>query len=170
MTPTQRILAIDPGTNQSAWVLYDYVTREILEHSIAPNETVLKEDLPLITAGHIAVEMIACYGMPVGKEVFVTCVWIGRFIQMWDSAWGLVYRKDVKMHLCGNTTAKDGNIRQALIDLFPATGLDGRGVPSAIGTKKHPGPLYGIRKDEWAALGVAVTYAERFKTEEVQDG
>ena len=34
--------------------------------------------------------MVACYGMPVGKEVFDTCIWIGRFIQEADEL-GAVY-------------------------------------------------------------------------------
>jgi hypothetical protein len=41
--------------------------------------------------------------------------------------------------------AKDSNIRQALIDRF--------GEP---GTKKVPGLLYGIKKDEWSALALGV--------------
>jgi hypothetical protein len=58
----------------------------------------------------------------------------------------LVYRRDVKMFLCGSNRAKDGNIRQALLDLV-----------GPQGTKKAPGPTYGLRGDEWAALAVAVT-------------
>jgi hypothetical protein len=40
--------------------------------------------------------------------------------------------------------AKDANIRQALIDKL-----------GAVGTKKAPGPLYGISGHLWAALAVA---------------
>jgi hypothetical protein len=95
----------------------------------------------------LAVEMIASYGMPVGREVFETCVWIGRFVQAWQpGAHEFVYRRDVKMYLCGSNRAKDGNIRQALLDLV-----------GPQGTKKAPGPTYGLRGDEWAALAVAVT-------------
>jgi hypothetical protein len=100
--------------------------------------------------------MIASYGMAVGKEVFETCVWIGRFIENWrdPDAAKLVYRKDVKMFLCGTTKAKDANIRQALIDSYPATG--GGAIPQ-IGTKNAPGPLYGVSSHVWPALGVALT-------------
>ena len=61
------------------------------------------------------------------------------------------------MHLCGNNSAKDSNVRQALIDRFPRSG---GGKTPQIGTKGDPGPLYGIKKDEWAALGVAITTLE----------
>lgn len=30
---------------------------------------------------------------------------------------------------------------------------------TAIGSKAAPGPLYGISRDVWSALAVAVTYA-----------
>jgi len=98
----------------------------------------------------LAIEMIASYGMAVGREVFETCVWIGRFQQVWRSPESvrLVYRRDVKLHLCGNPRAKDPNIRQALIDLL-----------GPAGTKKQPGPTYGVKSHAWAALGVAVTVA-----------
>jgi len=58
----------------------------------------------------------------------------------------LVPRRDVKMHLCSSVRAKDGNIRQALIDRF-----------GADGTKRKPVPLAGISQHRWAALAVAVT-------------
>ncbi|RMH18214.1 MAG: hypothetical protein D6698_07430 [Gammaproteobacteria bacterium] len=102
----------------------------------------------------LAVEMIASYGMPVGADVFETVLWIGRFIEAWKDEYRLIYRREVKIEICGTMEAKDANIRQALIDLFPRTG---GGKTPQIGTKKDPGPLYGVVKDIWSALGVAVT-------------
>ena len=149
------ITGIDPGDRQSAIVTIDG-RGEVLRHAILPNKDMMTE----ITAGMsgvIAIEMIASYGMPVGKTVFETCVFVGRMVQalgvmMYETR--VIYRKDVKMHLCNSMRAKDGNIRQALIDRYPATG---GGKNPVIGTKKEPGALYGISKDEWAALGVAIT-------------
>jgi hypothetical protein len=108
--------------------------------------------------GDLAIEMIASYGMPVGREVFETCVWIGRAAETYDDQWRsydggeqireaeFVFRRDVKLHLCGNARAKDSNVRQALIDLF--------GAP---GTKANPGGTYLVKSHAWAALGVAAT-------------
>lgn len=146
------ILAIDPGNKQSGWCLFD--GQHVHDSGVLDNEEMLAK-----VVSHrdklLAVEMIASYGMPVGREVFETCVWIGRFVQSHrPNCWRLVYRKDVKMHLCHTMKAKDGNIRQAIIDLFPATG--GGKVPQ-IGTKANPGPLYGVSSHAWAALGVAIT-------------
>jgi hypothetical protein len=107
--------------------------------------------LKLFTGHQLGIEMIACYGMPVGAEVFETCIWIGRFIERWGSHAFYIYRKDVKLHLCGQARAKDANVRQALIDRY------GSSQKKAIGTKKAPGPLYGISSHVWSALGVAIT-------------
>jgi hypothetical protein len=136
------ILAIDPGPAKSAWCFYD---QDTLLAGISENEALVAQ-IPTYPVERMAVEMIASYGMPVGREVFETCVWIGRFIQAWGKPYQFVYRKDVKIHLCGSLKANDANIRRALIDRF--------GSP---GTKKAPGRTYGLKKDEWAALGVAVT-------------
>lgn len=151
------ILAIDPGTTQSGWCLFD--GSRVVDSGVLPNSELL-EALKSVRTDRLAIEMIASYGMPVGKEVFETCVWIGRFKQVWRNpeAVELVYRKDVKLHLCGTTKAKDPNVRQALIDLFPAAG--GGKVPQ-IGTKGQPGPLYGVSSHAWPALAVAVTVAHR---------
>lgn len=148
------ILAIDPGTTESGWCM----TRgsDIVASGVFQNPQMLGYVREASAADLLAIEMIASYGMPVGKEVFETCVWIGRFVQAWKApeTARLVYRKDVKLHLCGTPRAKDPNVRQALIDLYPGTG--GGKVPQ-IGTKGQPGPLYGVTSHAWPALGVAVT-------------
>lgn len=144
------ILAIDPGTDESGWVILDGV--KVLASGIYPNETMLNR-VKAENYGEIdtlAIEMIASYGMAVGREVFETCVWVGRFQQAWYSPDDvkLIYRRDVKLHLCGTTKAKDANVRQALIDLL-----------GPQGTKKSPGPTFGVKSHAWAALGVGVTAA-----------
>lgn len=138
------ILAIDPGTLESGWVII--TGRQVTESGIDRNEDVLHRVADW--EGALAVEMIASYGMPVGREVFETCVWIGRFLQAYryTTLAQLVYRKDVKVHLCGTSQARDPHIRQALIDLL-----------GPQGTKKAPGPTYGVRSHAWAALGVGAT-------------
>jgi hypothetical protein len=104
----------------------------------------------------LALEMIASYGMPVGREIFETCLWIGRFIEAWEMRQGryqLIYRKDVKLFHCESARATDANIRAALIDRY------GPGKERAIGKKSSPGPLYGLKGDHWAALAVALKAA-----------
>jgi hypothetical protein len=80
-------------------------------------------------------------------------VWVGRFIEMSVADAALMPRKDVKLHLCGQTRAKDSNIRAALIDRFG-------GKEKAIGKKASPGPLYGLKADAWQALALAVTWLD----------
>lgn len=151
---TGYILAIDPGTTKSGWVKMCAGT--VMSSGVLENRLML-ERIRIEPAAELAIEMIQSYGMSVGKEVFETCVWIGRFIEAWHDpeAVALVYRKDVKLHLCGTTKAKDANIRQAIIDLYPATG--GGKVPQ-IGVKSNPGPLYGVSSHAWPAIGVALTF------------
>lgn len=149
------LLAIDPGNVESALVNYDTELARPVGWWKGANTAPLVSDF-LESADRLAIEMIASYGMAVGAEVFDTCVWIGRFVERWGEGRPsqLVYRRDVKLHLCADSRAKDANIRQALIDRF------GPGKDLAIGKKASPGPLYGLTGDCWAALGVAVTAAE----------
>lgn len=154
------ILGIDPGPTESGWVILNDA-KSVDRSGTDANRTVLNliNGWAKSSRGEIAIEMIASYGMAVGKDVFETCVWIGRFVQA--CAWWTsleprrVYRRDVKLHLCGNPKAKDANIRQALIDLYPRE--QGGGRTPQIGTKAQPGPLYGVTGDAWAALAVAIT-------------
>lgn len=146
-----KLLAIDPGPTESAYVKFNY-GGAITGFGKTSNEQILEViKRGRNRSGHLAVEMIASYGMPVGREVFETCVWIGRYVEAWQLAHAFVYRRDVKLHLCGSVRAKDGNVRQALLDRWG-------GKVTAVGTKRAPGPLHGISADVWAALGVAVTW------------
>jgi hypothetical protein len=147
------ILAIDPGTTESGWCTYD--GSRVIDSGVRPNFAML-EQVRISLADRLCIEMIASYGMAVGREVFETCVWIGRFQQAWrdPESVELVYRRDVKLHLCGSAKAKDPNVRQALLDMFPRTG---GGKTPQIGTKGQPGPLYGVSSHAWPALGVAIT-------------
>lgn len=147
------ILAIDPGTVESGWC--EYCDGSVIDSGVFDNGDML-EKVANSFADILAIEMMASLGMAVGKEVFETVRWTGRFQQAWrdPDAVKLVYRSEVKMHLCGSMRAKDGNIRQAIIDLFPATG---GGKVRQIGTSKAKGPLYGVASHAWPALGVALT-------------
>lgn len=150
------ILAIDPGEVVSGFVMVPDALEplRVQECGIVENTTLL--ELVKVWDGELAIEMIASYGMAVGREIFETCVWIGRFKQAYFEPHNvrLLFRRQIKQHVCDNDKAKDPNVRRALMDLFPATG--GGKVP-VIGTKDKPGPLYGVTEHMWAALAVAVT-------------
>lgn len=151
------LLAIDPGPVLSAFVTYAPATRKLHLGDKVPNGDLVmmvRQWTPL--AHHLAIEMIQHYGtgMPAGAEVFDTCVWIGRFIEGWGGReYTLIKRPAIKAHLCGSARAKDANVRQALIDRYG-------GKATAIGTKAQPGPLHGVSGDVWAALALAITWAE----------
>jgi hypothetical protein len=150
------ILAIDPGNSESAYVIWD---KEKPDSPLVRSEK--EENARLIYTlefescqqgmDSLVIEMIASYGMPVGKEVFDTCVWIGRFIEAWEGEYKLIYRKDVKMYLCQSMRAKDSNIRQALIDKFE---------PNLKPKERPKGILKGVSKDIWSAVAIAVFASE----------
>lgn len=161
----RRLLAIDPGNERSAWLVWDdrpsyglapAEPTPIVRHGIDVNDDLLSMIRARRSTGHVnahrlVVEMIGHYGtgMPAGKTIFDTCVWIGRFVEAWgdDSSVTLILRPTVKAHICGTARAKDPNIRQALIDRF---GKDA---------------TRGVKKDIWSALAVAVTFADQSKRE-----
>ena len=141
------VLAIDPGTRESGWVLFD--GKSVSNSGVQRNEDVLA----MISGWRdrdtrLATEVFQAMGMAVGAEVFETCIWIGRFVQAWHTPGEVlrIKRTQVKLQLCGTARAKDANVRQALIDAV--------GAP---GTKANPGPTYGVKSHAWSALAVAVT-------------
>jgi hypothetical protein len=160
------ILGIDPGNKSTALVFVDEQRMPIFAEKIDNCEIMrfLYYQFPPNTyrPHDIGIECISSYGMPVGAEVFETAEWSGRIRQICGQYASLrhvwrVYRKQVKLNICGQPKAKDANIRQALIDRYP--GIGGGKIPQ-IGTKKEQGPLYGMHSDLWAALAVAHTVAD----------
>lgn len=186
------LLAIDPGPTQSAFVLYDGAKPTL--YGIYPNETLaraMQVGTPFAAVEHCAIERVGHYGtgMSVGSDVFDTCYFTGRLIQIWYERTGgekygnfpdMLQRQTIKTRLCGKPTANDSNVRQALIDRFG-------GDTKAIGGKKcqtckgkgwcgrdratcvdcggtlwqhPPGPLRGISSHCWAALALAVVWSE----------
>lgn len=137
------ILAIDPGNVESGYAVITMPEFSLLDFGKESNEVLLKRIGILRNAVDVSVlEMVACYGMPVGKDVFETCVWIGRFLQMLDGCdTKYVYRKDEKINLCGSMKAKDANIRQALINRYAR-----HDFKNGKGTKKNPDVFYGVAK------------------------
>jgi hypothetical protein len=156
-----RIIAIDPGNTMSAWCeLVDGKPVMCGKFENKPLVGFLRHGDAGQATDPLAIEMIASYGMAVGREVFDTCLWIGRFMEAWEARGGtvkLIFRKDVKLYHCGTVRATDANVRASLLDRY------GPGREIAVGTKRAPGPLYGIKGDEWSALAVALTLEAQLK-------
>lgn len=154
-----QILAIDPGSQQSAYCLIDRDRRPNVFGKIHNDDL-----LDLIgndgwTPDQAAVEMVASYGMAVGADVFETCVWTGRFVEALAREGveaQLIKRLPIKTHLCHSARASDANIRQALVDRF-APGVPNHGK----GTKAAPGWFHGFAADVWAAYSIAVYVADQ---------
>jgi hypothetical protein len=149
------ILAVDPGSERSGWVLYR--GGSVLVAGVSPNLKVRD----MVAAGgseqigtwcsHFAVEVMRPRGEPFSSQAMDTLIWVGRLMEAWEVAAGLDYfvpvvREDSKRFVCGKGGMKDGNVRQGLIERL--------GGP---GTKKNPGPTFGVTSHAWQALAVAVT-------------
>lgn len=151
------VLGLDPGTEQSALVTFNGESVE--DHRILSNRELLaflhefRSSLHHDVTHVLVIEQIESFGMAVGRETFETVFWTGRFAEAWcPKRFDRLPRRIIKTHLCHSARATDANIRQALIDRFgPAT-------EKAIGSKKQPGPLFGIKSHCWAALAVAITW------------
>lgn len=150
------ILAIDPGTERSAWCLLADGVPE--DYGTKANADMLRW-LRLFDDDQrhfLVIEQVACYGQRVGREVFETVFWSGRFAQAYPWGFERITRKEVTGLICpGVQRPNDASVRAALIDRF------GPGRAKAVGLKKTPGPLFGMSGDEWQALAVAVAWNEK---------
>lgn len=148
-----RVIALDPGPSETAYVLMADGNPSVFAK--VPNERMLEIlERNSLDAEWCCLEMVACYGMPVGAEVFETCVAVGAFMHAFgaDRAHRLT-RMQVKNHLCHSSRATDATVRQALIDRF--------GGKAAIGKKANPGVLYKLAGDCWSALAVGCVFFDQ---------
>lgn len=167
----KNILAIDPGSVESGYVVTDTANGMKIQKCGRVGNSELKAKIAEIVSIYgiktAVIEMIASYGMAVGRDVFDTCVWIGRFAEALDTC-GVVceyiYRKEEKLYICGNSRAKDANIRRALIDDFAE-----KDFVRGKGTKREPDFFYGVSKDAWMAFAVAVTWERKRRQDDKEE-
>lgn len=156
-----KVIAIDPGPEKSGLCVIETETYKPILVGKYENDSIMEVlEVHLQKENKVVIEMVAHYGtgMPAGKEVFETCVWIGRYIEMFLQE-GLdvetLPRKTVKINLCNSVRAKDSTIRQALVDRFsPMVRNYGKG------TKGNPGFFYGFSADAWQAYALGITYID----------
>lgn len=150
------LTCIDPGTDKSGVVFLDkgrvqfadvYTNQELID--------ALRRD-----EGNdpVVIEMVASFGMPVGREVFETVAWIGRFMEAVTPRAVRLYRRDIKLHFCQSARAKDPHIWQAILDRYG-------GKEKAIGCKKAPGPLYSVKSHARAALALGLAWLDGVRSE-----
>lgn len=160
-----KILAIDPGTKESGYCIIDSTSKRPLKFGKALNEALrnwIAEGKTEVDGA--VIEMIASYGMPVGREVFETCIWIGVFsedLRIKGIKCDFIYRSEEKMHICQNSKANDSNIRRALIDRFAE-----HDHKTGKGTVRNKDFFFGFKADVWQAYAVGITYIET-KLEEI---
>lgn len=144
------LICIDQGPTHSGVV--ELREREIKFAEVMPNELV-RPYIEHSSAGMVVCEQIECFGMPVGREVFESVQWMGRFEELALGSgkdFASVPRRQVKMHLCNSVRAKDPHIRQVLIDIY-----------GGKQETKKGGRLASIKSHLWSALAIGITFLER---------
>lgn len=150
------IFAIDPGCAQSAYCMMDRDAVP-LHFDKVPNEdliSILRNYAKSLTA--VVIERVASYGMPVGREVFETCEWIGRYTQVATDLKlpvEYVFRQEEKLAICHSPKATDATIRKALIDRFARHDLK-----TGKGNSHSPDFFYGFKADIWTAFATGISW------------
>lgn len=167
------ILAIDPGSERSAFVVLNPSTGGLRGFGKVENQQLLDT----LRAGVapdvdvVVIEWMQPHGRPTSLQEFETLYWIGRFAEAVDVRAGegrarveRLARDDVKYHLTGlRAKVGDANVVAALVDRYGGIG----GRAAAVGTKASPGPLHGVAQDVWQALAVGVTWADKHLEEAI---
>jgi hypothetical protein len=160
------IYAIDPGPETSCLIVLGAEKLAISRADDIPN-AMLRQQLSGMFSppdkARLVIEQVQNYGKPVGATVFETIFWSGRFAERWGGQegvhWFRMSRPKVSGVLIGSAEIKKmhGAVVQRLIDIV-----------GPKGTKKSPGPTYGISKHRWEALALAVAFAIRERLTEVE--
>lgn len=160
------ILAFDPGSDRTGYAKWNHTKQILMDSGDEDNYKLLgklddwRNEPNLV----FAYEMPELIGQSNWSQILETCWWAGRFAEVWSTQ-GVpqrVTRREVKLSILGRTNVKgaDSAIKQVLIQRF-ARNVSNHGK----GSKKEPGPFYGLAGDAWQALAVAVTYGDNPKEE-----
>lgn len=159
------ILAIDPGSAKSAWLVLCDGRPEAF--ATMPNEELVDQlrgprRLGWNNFDVVVIEWMSPRGEKLWSQTIETLWWAGRFAEAARNVpVERLSREVVKRHLCPvnpdaprKGAAKDSDVWAALVERF------GGGPGVAVGRKASPGPLYGIHSDVRAALAVAVAWSD----------
>jgi len=116
------IFAVDAGSEKSAYVVFNPSTQRIESMGIETNADLLRTLVAPLRISVFAFEKLTPYGFPVGKEVFETIEWNGRFRQAAERHNVTVFpvtRKQCVIHHTGRSTGGDKEIRASMIARFP---------------------------------------------------
>lgn len=157
----EALLAIDPGSERSAYVLIEPDTyrpisfqklynSELLEQ-IGKWRRMAQEGRPAFASAVIET-MVGSYGQ-IGRTTIDTAIMIGRLEQALSYFTHVekLPRQEIKKRLCPGTRGNDKTVRDALIARF--AGWDKQ---RGKGTKAKPDFFYGFAADVWAAYAAGV--------------
>jgi len=160
------IIGVDPGPTSSGQVVVDgAIFPPIVLES---NDEIEEKDL-LITkykAKIVVSEWIVSYSSAIGFSVLDTARLVGR-IEERAGVKGMEFHKltrpQVGLELTGKSTPKKAQVNEAIRELYREMKPDslGGGKNAVVGTKKHPGPLYGIKSHAWDALAVVIAWMSK---------
>jgi hypothetical protein len=151
------LVAIDPGPVTSGLVVYDTVGRRVLSAHAELAWVDVRRALVDHKLDHDVIGVVCerTQAGPPSTDVVRTTEVVGRVLEACDNLslpLELLYRREVLAGLGVSARGpKDALVRSALIDLH------GTSRALAIGTRRAPGPLYGVTSHAWAALALAVT-------------
>lgn len=167
-----RLLAVDPGTNKSAYCMMTESCMPISAGDV-DNDTVLR----LVEEGEYDRMAIECMesraGAMIGKSTYETCIWIGRFMQVAmqrGKPVAKVYRSEEKSLLIPSKKNKlpplpegigattDAKIRASLIAKYAK-----HDKKNGKGTRHDKDVFYGFQGDMWAAFAVGVVHLDKVK-------
>ena len=149
------VVGIDPGPEACGFCIYDNRGPRVIEaHKALPIvEPLTALDIYAGQAALVALARVQSYGIA-GSSLLRTSETGGRLWQCSEALrlpTVLLYRREVLRGL--DVTGKgnrDALVRERLIEMH------GGERRKAQGTKKEPGPLYGVASHAWQALAVAV--------------
>jgi len=149
----QYVMGIDPGPTESAYAIIrpDYT---IVRAAKVPNRDLQVEDRYSDSRDglvHVAIEGLACYGRPVGRETFETAYMVGRVCERAEAAgipWTIYARPVYANAIAGCGKVTDAVLYQALRLRF--------------GSNSKGGPLYALRghSDLRSAFAIAAYWLD----------
>lgn len=150
------VLGIDPGPETCGVVYYDIEDRRALWPSPDMPVADVLADIARCAGAHVVIEQVESYGIA-GGSLLRTAEVGGR---LWQRALDvglpvtLMPRREVCRVLSVVGGGKDAQVRRAMIARHGGT------QRAAVGVKASPGPLYGVSRHAWQALGLVVAWDE----------